>query len=170
MGNTYIRTFVFNVVDVTAPEIVLSDGAVTCAERVGGKLKIDLSNVEILNDSLDSDDLTITITRDGTSIDFTRDTENRDLIEIDVDTAGTYVVTFDVKDAAGNQAEQVVKTFTVGSDASTPVNTSTIWGTVLIVVSLIVLGLVIFFFVKPSKSKSANTVKTNKKDDEKKNK
>ncbi len=174
MGNTYTRTFVLNVGDVTAPEIILEDDAVTCSDRVNGKLKIDLSKVSILNDSLDSDDLTITITRDGTNIDFTRDTENRNLIEIDLDTAGTYVVTFDVKDAAGNAATQVVKTFTVGSEPSNTVNTSTIWGTVLIIVSLIVLGLVIFFFVKPSKSKNTTTVKTNKKDsdkkDEKKNK
>ncbi len=171
IGNTYSRTFVLNIGDVTPPEIVLND-AVTADDFVGGKLTIDLSKIDIDNDSaLDPlEDITITITRDGTDVEFSRDSENRNIIEITMDTAGTYVVTFDTEDAAGNAAQTITKTFNISAGTTAPVNSSTIWGTVLIIVALIVLGLVIFFFVKPSKSKITAPKTTVKKDDDKKNK
>ena len=70
------------------------------------------------------------------------------------------MITFDVKDDAGNEATTITKTFTISSESVTPTNSSTIWGTILIVVSLVVLGLVVFFFVKPSKTKSNKSKKT----------
>ena len=169
-GNVSERTFVLNIGDVTPPEIILEDDAVTAPEKAvkDGTLVIDLSKIDIeeTESSLDADDLTIVITRDGENIEY----EVKDnTITIDASIAGKYVVTFDVKDAAHNQAQQVVKTFTVASAASnTGASSSTVWGTVLIVVSLIVLGLVIFFFVKPSKtSKPTTSLKVNKDDDKK---
>ncbi len=166
MGNTYSRTFVLNIGDVTPPEIVLADDAVTSDTKVNGTLTIDLSKISIANDDLSVDDLEISITRDGTEISYERSENNENIIEISLDTAGTYVVTFDITDTANNNAQQVVKTFTVTADAGNTTNTSTIWGTVLIVVALIVLGVVIFFFVKPSKTKAPANVKAKKEKDE----
>lgn len=172
IGNTYTRTFTLNIGDVTPPEIVLNDGAITADNYVGGKLTIDLNNFDIDNDALDPlEDIAITITRDGTDVEFSRDSENRNIIEITLDTAGTYVVTFDTEDTAGNQAQTVTRTYNISAQSTTPTNTATIWGTILIIVALIVLGLVIFFFVKPSKSKvSAPKTTTKKDEDSKKNK
>ena len=44
---------------------------------------------------------------------------------VDVDYEGTYTVTYDVTDAAGNAATQVVRTVTVTPDATVPVITLT---------------------------------------------
>lgn len=170
-GNVTERTFVLNIGDVIAPEIVLGDDAITAPEKASknGTLVIDLSKITVKEDesSLDADDLTIVITRNGEEVEF--EIKNN-TITIDASTAGSYVVTMDVKDAAGNEATQIVKTFTVASASSNTTSSSTVWGTILIVISLIVLGLVIFFFVKPSKSSKSTTTLKTKKDDDKKTK
>ena len=44
---------------------------------------------------------------------------------VDVEYEGTYTVTYDVTDAAGNSATQVVRTVTVTPDATVPVITLT---------------------------------------------
>ena len=136
-------------------------------QEINGTLTIDLSKVTIGNDTdINTDDIEISITRDGTAIEYSRSETNDNIIEITLDTAGTYVVTFDVTDTAGNDATQVVRTFTVAAEPGSSTTTTTIWGTVLIIVALIVLGVVVFFFVKPSKTKTSANIKI-KKDDNK---
>lgn len=165
------RTFVLSIGDVTPPEIVINENAITVPSKVttDGKISIDLSKIDIDdNETLSTDDLTIVVKRDGTTL--TTSKENG-IVTVDANTAGTYVITFDIKDSAGNSALTVTKTFTVSNETITTTNTTTVWGTILIVVSLIVLGVVIFFFVKPSKGKNGNVTISNKKEkDDKDNK
>ena len=154
------RTFVLNIGDVTPPEIVVANDAISAPTKVAddGKISIDLSKITVENDDLSSDDITIVVKRDGTTLTTTKE---NGFVTVDANTAGTYVVTFDIKDAANNSAQTITKTFTVSNDVVSPTNSSTVWGTILIIISLIVLGLVIFFFVKPSKSKGT-TISTPK--------
>ena len=46
-----------------------------------------------------------------------------DASEIDVDTVGTYLITYNVSDAAGNSATQVTRTVTITADVTVPVVT-----------------------------------------------
>lgn len=164
------RTFVLSIGDVNAPEIVVSNDAITAPTKVStdGKISIDLSKISIVDsETLSSEDLTVVVKRDGTTL--TTSTDDG-IITVDAKEAGSYVITFDIKDSAGNSALTVTKTFTVSKETVTTTNTTTIWGTVLIVVSLVVLGVVIFFFVKPSKGKNTMTISNKKQKDDKEDK
>ena len=70
-----------------------------------------------------------------------------------INEVGTYKVTFSLSDVAGN-VRTVTRTFTVTEDTTTPMTQEEIIGTVLIVVSVLVLaGVVIYFVVSKKKAK-----------------
>ena len=66
--------------------------------------------------------------------------------EHDLDQAGDYTLTISVRDAAGNRAEKSVS-FTVSTDATTPVNVQEVLGGILIGLSVAVLAGVVIYFV-----------------------
>ncbi len=174
-GNVAEKSITFEIGDNTPPQISLGNLDLTQSMRVGTPLTIDLTQITVTEneDSLDYTDVDISITCDGTAVDFTR-ASDAESITVNLETAGTYVISFSCKDTAGNTSDVITRTFTVTSDASTPVNSTTVWGTVLIVLALVILGVVIYFFVKPTKSKVSldtskkksdeNTSKTDNKD------
>ena len=143
---------------ITAPTTAKDDG----------KIVINLKDIKV-SEGIDatSDSLTYTIKRDGKEIDS--DDINKletGVVEITAATAGEYVITFTATDAAKNKSNAVTQSYTVESPKAKTTNSTTIWGTVLIVVALIILALVIFFFTKSSKSKSKPVeLKTEKKKD-----
>lgn len=161
-GNLSTKEIVFNIGDVTPPEIDLGDLNLTEEKKTSDEsFVIDLTKITIIEaeSEMDYNDLDITITRDGTSVDF----EIKDgKIDLDISTAGTYSIEFKCTDDAGNVSEIVKKSFVVSAETSSPTNSTTVWGTILIVLSLLVLGGVIYFFVKPSKTKV--NLSSNKKD------
>jgi len=166
-GNTNSREFWIYIGDVLAPEIVLDNDAITAPSKIGEDCSISFDKITIKNDeSLNKGTyLKINVTHNGSTVDYTYDTENSSKTGLHFTTgeAGTYVITFNVTDDAGNEATTVTKTITVKADSSTTVNSSTVWGTIMIIVSLVVVGIVIYFFVKPSKNKTkADTSKKTK--------
>ena len=166
-GNTNTRTFTIEVGDVIAPEIIVADDAITVASGVGEDFSIDLSKITFAEDADNNNlskinDLEVTITLNGEEFTDWDYNDDNTRIEFTASASGTYVISFNVTDDAGNVANTVTKTFTISADSPNNMNTTTIWGTVLIVVSLVILALVIFFFVKPSKSKTKSTQKTTK--------
>ncbi|MBR7090889.1 MAG: hypothetical protein IKC79_00370, partial [Clostridia bacterium] len=165
-GNLATKEIVFNIGDVTPPEIDLGDLDLTAPQKTTeDPFEIDLTKITITehDTTMNYEDLVITVTRDGTEVDFEKSSDKKK-ISFDISTAGTYTVEFKCTDDAGNESEIVRKSFVVSADTASPTNSTTVWGTILIVLSLLVLGGVIYFFVKPSKSKvNLNTTKKDKK-------
>ena len=111
----------------------------------------------------------ITVKKDGSDVSYTK-AEGTNIIEVDASEAGEYVFTFQATDAAGNKSATATKTVTVESVKPKTSSSTTVLGTILIVVALIVLGLAIFFLAKPTKSKAkpaAPKVEKAKEDDKK---
>ena len=79
--------------------------------------------------------------------------------------AGTYTITLTVEDGAGNDG-RVSKTFEVKAQPTNAIDTTTILGTVLIVVSAVILAGVVIYFVRGTKMlpKKAKAGKDKKKD------
>ena len=79
--------------------------------------------------------------------------------------AGTYTITFTVEDGAGNTG-RIPKTFEVKAQPTNAIDTTTILGTVLIVVSAVILAGVVIYFVRGTKMlpKKAKAGKDKKKD------
>ena len=164
-GNTKTREFWVYVGDVLAPEIVIKNDAITAPTKVGQSCTISLEGISFKNDDSLSktDDLKISVTLNGKEVSWEYD-DNSDKKNIifTASEAGDYVVTFNVTDKAGNEATTVTKTIAVKADSVNKTNSSTVWGTIMLIVSLIVVGVVIYFFVKPSrnKTKAGNSKKT----------
>jgi len=163
-GNLSTKEVIFNIGDVTPPEIDLGDLDLTEPQKTSDEpFEIDLSGITITehDSEMTYKDLDITIKRDGTEVDFERSSDESK-IELDISTAGTYTIEMKCTDEAGNTSEIITKSFVVSAETATPTNSTTVWGTVLIVLSLLVLGGVIYFFVKPSKSKTTLSTTTKK--------
>ncbi|MBO5103280.1 MAG: hypothetical protein J6C13_04240, partial [Clostridia bacterium] len=156
-GNTNTRSFIINIGDVLAPEIVLTDDAITSTTKVGETFTIDLEEITLANDETLSktDDLKVKITLNGAEFTDWSYNDGKTAIEFTAQ-EGDFVISFDVTDDAGNVATTVSKKYTVKSESVTPTNTTTVWGTIMIIISLVIVGLVVFFFVKPSKEKSVH--------------
>lgn len=82
-------------------------------------------------------------------------------------TAGTYTITFYITDAAGNRSQNVTRKFVVKAKTTTSVDTSTIVGTVLIVISALILAGIIVYLVRGVKLLPKKNKKTSKKADKK---
>ena len=82
--------------------------------------------------------------------------------------AGTYTITFTVTDSVGN-IQTLTKSFKVSAEAVSSSDSTTVLGTVLIIVSIVILAGVVIYFVRgtkllPKKNKKAKKQKEDKKD------
>ena len=164
-GNETSASYEVKVGDTESPTLSIPDDILKesykFSEFSNGKtLTIDISGITA-DDNLSLTDnesttvedyiknnIEITVTRGSTEIEST--TEGRYIYNINE--VGTYTVTFSLSDPAGNVRE-VSRTFTVTEDSTTPMTQEEIIGTVLIVVSVLVLaGVVIYFIVSKKKS------------------
>ena len=164
-GNEASASYEVKVGDTESPTLSIPDDILKesykFSEFSNGKtLTIDISGITA-DDNLSLTDnesttvedyirnnIEITVTRGSTEIKST--TEGRYIYNINE--VGTYTVTFSLSDPAGNVRE-VSRTFTVTEDSTTPMTQEEIIGTVLIVVSVLVLaGVVIYFIVSKKKS------------------
>ncbi len=164
-GNTTTRDFYIYIGDVLAPEIVVANDAITAPTKVGGECIISLDGISFKNDEglSKTEDLKVVVKLNGTEIDWNyNDPDKKKSIVFTASEAGTYVITFDVTDKAGNEATTVTKNITVKSDSVNRASSSTVWGTIMIIVSLIVVGVVIYFFVKPNRAKTKANTNTKK--------
>ena len=113
-GNASSQTTAALIVDTTLPEITLIGEAII-------SLEVGTAYSELGATALDNIDGDIT-----SSIVTVGDTT------VDVNTAGDYTVTYNVSDAAGNAAVEVVRTITVSSVADTTVPLITLIGEAII--------------------------------------
>lgn len=81
--------------------------------------------------------------------------------------AGTYTMTFSVTDATGTNKQTITRKFVVKAKSSSSVDSATIIGTVLIVVSALILAGIIIYLVRGVKLLPKKNKKASKKNDKK---
>lgn len=143
--------------DITAPSISINDVPFETSYSIGGTLSIDRTKIVVSDDKsaeLTYNDVTIKVTCDGATVEKTNSSSSDPTYTYSLSKAGSYVITFTVSDEAGNQAS-TTKEFTISATPESPAVSTTVWGTILIIAALLVLGGVIYFFVKPAKGKGS---------------
>ncbi len=134
-------------------------------DNAGFEYEVDDNNDDIEENDIHYVPVTITIT-DPSGDAVTRDDSDDSLYHYTFTEQGTYTISFTVTDEVGNR-ETYSRTFVVRAKPSSTIDTTTILGTVLIVVSAVILAGVIVYFVKgtkqlPKKSKESNKKNNNK--------
>ncbi|MDD4275390.1 MAG: hypothetical protein PHO33_00175 [Clostridia bacterium] len=145
--------------DTISPEITIgnADSNLPESKEVGDSLILDLAaDVAFVNDNKDGDfDITSSnfsvtlIGPDSTTISPII-SSNGYKYTYALDEAGSYTITYTATDEAGNTESQT-HSFQVTVAESEPVISTTVWGTVLIIVSVLVLAGVVIYFVKTGK-------------------
>lgn len=149
---------------------------------VGDELSVDLTKINISD--LDDTDaaaktakgnvainnttgirLSITLTGPNGTV-STSSTEDS-IYVYKLDAAGDYTLTYVIKDAAGNETQQVYN-FTVKAVENNTVSAEKAWGIALIILSVAILAGVIIYFVRTKDADATNL--PSKKDDKKDNK
>ena len=173
-NNEATTTLVYYVGDCVAPVVSLGDQDLTKTITTGGKFSLDLSQVKATDAGQEYEygdgdmSFSIKLTQDGSDITSKAVTEDKIWSVSDLE-AGTYVLTVTATDKAGNVSYAESKTFKVESKSSGKVTSTTVWGTILIILALVILAGVIFFFVRPTKGKvkvSNSTKKAEKKEEQ----
>ena len=145
-------------IDLTA--ITISDKNDTDADATETAGNVAISNSTGIRLSI-----TLTNTSTGDTVSTTSETSSK--YSYTLENSGEYKLSYVATDAAGNETT-VEYTFTVKAKTSSTVQTEKVWGIVLIVLSLLVLGGVIFYFVKTKDSTKSSLDSTKKKDDKNK--
>ncbi|MCL2540239.1 MAG: hypothetical protein FWE53_02250 [Firmicutes bacterium] len=153
-GNVASLSFEMVVGKITQPLIQINNMDRNAPNNVnkpiGTELSINRNDLKLIDDGVTQDHtrITITVTLDGATVtpDATSDTTT---VKFTFNSAGKVRITYSATDDAGNKAEPREFTFTISDEPNNPVMPTVIWGTILLVVSLLALGGVIFYFVKP---------------------
>lgn len=158
-NNSTTAEYKMSIGDLEKPVISFSDSEPLTTVKVGDKLSINVSTANtkiLLSDNkttdLTVDDVTVTIKNpSGTIITLT---DEDDIISYEYTEKGTYYLTLSVTDNAGNVGTKVYNINVEGTTVNALV-TEEIWGTVLIVVSVVlVLGVVAYFVITNRKRNS----------------
>ena len=168
-------TWEVTVGDVVAPQLVfesdeVKESIIKPSITIGEKFTLD---TEALKDYVDEDkssweNITITVTMQdasGTNVPNTYNNEDGELhptFEATLKSTGTYTLNITLKDELKN-SKTYNFTVTVNGEETGSNNVGTVVGTVLIVLSLILLGGVIAYFVVTSRKGGKKSKKTNKK-------
>ena len=168
-------TWEVTVGDVVAPQLSYDDeqieSVIKSSITIGEKFTLD---TEALKDYVDEDkssweNITITVTMQdasGNNVPNTYNNEDGELhptFEATLKSTGTYTLKITLQDELKNTSIPYNFTITVNGDEAGSNNVGTVVGTVLIVLSLILLGGVIAYFVVTSRKGGKKSKKTNKK-------
>ena len=141
--------------DITPPTLSVDNVKLESSYNVGSTLSIDMEALKVSDDSdteessISYKNVVVTVTCDGKTI--SKDSSSTvDMFNYKIENAGNYIITFTVSDSSGNSRSETLE-FTVNQETNSPVISTTVWGTVVIILSLLVLGGVIYMFVKPTK-------------------
>lgn len=162
-GNTKTESYTIAVGDVDKPALEIKEGSepTTKATLKNGKysLKISASDITITDngETLSNDTYLTIVVKDSTGKTIQADEDTKYVYTLSE--AGKYTVTITAKDKAANET---VKTYTVDVSAEeTKASTTTeVFGTVLLVLSILVLFGVVFYFVKPAPKSKKTKRKT----------
>lgn len=157
-NNTTTVTKTIKVGDTEPPVIEIDEEnkkLVPSNVNIGDTLSIDLSLIKItdlVDTNISKDNLVIKLTRDNDEIANIHG-DSKTNYEYKIAKSGTYKLTITVKDAAGNESEAVTRTFTVNADSNSGVDKNEVIGTVLVVISVLLLaGVIVYFIVSKKKS------------------
>lgn len=164
-------TYTVAVGDVTKPVITISNTSANTPStaKVGDKLELDISSITLTDNvdgTIDEDDylsgtskkkFVVTLTDpDGNAVRVLEDYE----YTYELSSAGTYKLVYSLTDSAGNTA---TKTYyiEVTADSTSATISQEVWGTVLIVASVVLLAGVVIYFVitRNSKGKKPTNIK-----------
>lgn len=150
-GNSSKQSFTIKIGDLDDPELTVSDDVLKSKYNVGDEITIDLTDdskewftIVDADTTLKKEDIEIKLTVDGVEVENQETDKGK--YRFKIDKAGSYNLTFTVEDAAGNETV-VNKDFTVAEKGASSVNGTEVTGIILIVVSVVVLGGVIVYFV-----------------------
>ena len=151
-GNSSTKEFTVKVGDLEAPELVVKSGVIGKTEY-GKDLTIDLTDTEvqeyfeITDDSgatIDKTKIKVSLTVNGTTVENLETETGK--YRFNLSSAGSYEMVFTVEDTAGNKTTHT-ETFEIAEKGDEAVNKTEVIGTVLIVLSVVVLAGVIVYFV-----------------------
>ncbi|MBQ3494812.1 MAG: hypothetical protein IJA69_05285 [Clostridia bacterium] len=154
--NSTVKSFTIKVGDLVKPVLDIEDDIVDSVVKIDSTLTIDTSKIEVSDNKttdLAVSDVKIVVKNTDTNKVLTNihEDDNTNKFEYLIETAGNYTVTFTVEDANGNE-QVVTRTFTVSEETTSGMSSSEVVGTVLIVVSVLVLaGVVVYFIVSKKK-------------------
>lgn len=160
-GNEATLVKEIKVGDTDAPVITVNEEDKDFGTIKDKVLTLDLSLVsvsDLIDTNISKENLVITVTRDGEKIANIHG-DSKTNYEYNVGKAGEYTVTLEIKDAAGNSAEKVTRKYTVSASSNNGVDKNEVIGTILIVISVLLLAGVIVYFVVSKKKADKYKVK-----------
>ena len=172
LGNETKETVTLDVGDVEPPVITVEDGLLKEEYKIGDTLTIDLSKITAI-DKVDGEILTyneqtkkysikddakitITVTNTTTGTALTNDVTSIDSdlnFQFTIETAGEYSVKIEISDTVGKVGTYDDLGFVVTEDANAGMSAEEVLGTVLIIISVLMLaGVIVYFIVSKKKS------------------
>ncbi|MBO7526421.1 MAG: hypothetical protein J6T74_00825 [Clostridia bacterium] len=155
-GNSAKKVFTIKVGDLEPPVLVVDDSILESEYKIGNTIDIDLNSDsgEIFkiydgDESAIVKNIKIKLTCNGSEV--KNDETGAGKYSFKLETAGSYELTFYVSDDAENKSNEVVKTFEIAEEGEETVDTTKVVGTILIVVSVLVLGGVVVYFIVSKK-------------------
>ncbi len=155
-GKISTKSYTIKIGDTDAPVLTVSDSIAkekyNLNDTLSFSLKNDDKNYFSITDTKDTDiaktEISVKLMLNGVdkTKDFNLSTEE-DVYNFKFTEAGSYELIFTVKDSANNTSEEVKKTFEISEKSESAMTQTEIIGTVLIVVSVVVLAGVIVYFV-----------------------
>ena len=167
-GNETSKSVTLDVGDCEAPELTVEDDLLNAEYAIGDEIEIDFSKISAI-DEIDGDiilynestgiyslkedaSISITVKNTTTGDEYDLTSENDDLrFSYEIETAGSYKVTIEIGDTSGKIATYDNITFTVGAEDNIGMTAEEILGTILIIISVLMLGGVITYFVVSKK-------------------
>ncbi|MBE7075583.1 MAG: hypothetical protein E7375_00745 [Clostridiales bacterium] len=148
-GNEESKAYTFAVGDNVAPTVSFKDGFVATSYEVGTSITIDPTKIN-KSDASGCEDPIITLYNKSAeaNVELTKEGE---LYKVALDEVGSYTLTVEVKDKNGNTTKETFD-FEVTAKSKDATMTYKVVGTVLIVLSVVILaGVVIYFIVSKVK-------------------
>lgn len=138
--------------DNIEPILTFDDDFIEDKYEIGGQLKINLDMISFTDNRPFQDGVEPKITLKNTSTDKEIEFKNvGGMLVFDLDEIGSYTLTVEIEDAVGNTATEDF-TFEVSAKSQDTVLTYKIIGTILIVISVLVLvGVIVYFIVSKVK-------------------
>lgn len=156
-GNTAELEYTIAVGDVNAPTITLTNDnkVINKSFKVGESLSVNIEGITVTDGDKTYDveaevdksegKVSIIVTKpDGTTVKLT----SKNDFKYTFDKAGTYTLTYNATDEAGNDTDPVSYSFEVKGNANSSSITEQTWGTLLLIASIVLLAGVVIYFVK----------------------